>query len=58
MLVAVDGSAAGLIVVADPIKTSARDAIASLHADGLRIVMLTGDGRSTAEAVAKAIGGI
>jgi Cu+-exporting ATPase len=58
MLVAIDGTAAGLIAVADPIKASARDAIASLHAEGLRIVMLTGDSRSTAEAVARAIGGI
>ena len=58
MLVAVDGRAAGLIAVADPIKPSARDAIAALHAEGLRIVMLTGDGRGTAEAVARTIGGI
>ncbi|SNT12357.1 Cu+-exporting ATPase [Sphingomonas laterariae] len=58
MLVAIDGAAAGLITVADPIKASAREAIAALHAEGLRIVMLTGDSRGTAEAVAKAIGGI
>ncbi|PZU64007.1 heavy metal translocating P-type ATPase [Sphingobium sp.] len=58
MLVAIDGKAAGLIAVADPIKASARDAIAKLHAEGLRIVMLTGDSRGTAEAVARAIGGI
>ncbi|AOH87289.1 haloacid dehalogenase (plasmid) [Sphingomonas panacis] len=58
MLVAIDGKAACLIAVADPIKASARDAIASLHAEGLRIVMLTGDSRGTAEAVARAIGGI
>jgi Cu+-exporting ATPase len=58
MLVAIDGVAAGLIAVADPIKASARDAIASLHAEGLRIVMLTGDSRGTAEAVARLIGGI
>ena len=58
MLVAIDGVAAALVVVADPIKLSARDAIAALHAEGLRIVMLTGDGRGTAEAVAQAIGGI
>jgi P-type Cu+ transporter len=58
MLVAVDSKAAGLIAVADPIKESARNAIASLHAEGLRVVMLTGDGRGTAEAVARAIGGI
>jgi P-type Cu+ transporter len=58
MLVAIDDIAAGLIVVADPIKASARGAIASLHSEGLRIVMLTGDNRGTAEAVARAIGGI
>jgi Cu+-exporting ATPase len=58
ILVAIDGAAAGLIAVADPIKVSARDAIAALHAEGLRIVMLTGDSRGTAEAVAHAIGGI
>ena len=58
MLVAIDGRAAGLIAVADPIKASARGAIAALHAEGLRIVMLTGDSRGTAEAVARAIGGI
>jgi Cu+-exporting ATPase len=53
MLAARDGRAAGLIVVADPIKPSARDAIARLRGDGLRIVMLTGDSRATAEAVAR-----
>ncbi|MFW2828395.1 heavy metal translocating P-type ATPase [uncultured Sphingomonas sp.] len=58
MLVAIGGAAAGLIAVADPIKASARDAIAALHAEGLRIVMLTGDSRGTAEAVARKIGGI
>ena len=58
MLVALDGRLAGLLAVADPIKDSARTAIRDLHAEGLRIVMLTGDGRGTAEAVAKMIGGI
>jgi P-type Cu+ transporter len=58
MMVAIDGHAAGLLVVADPIKASARDAVAALRAEGLRIVMLTGDGRGTAEAVASMIGGI
>ncbi|TFI58442.1 heavy metal translocating P-type ATPase [Sphingomonas parva] len=58
MLVAVDGRLAGILAVADPIKESARSAIGDLHAEGLRIVMLTGDGRGTAEAVAKMIGGI
>jgi Cu+-exporting ATPase len=58
MLVAVEGRCAGLLVVADPIKASAPEAIAALHAEGLRIVMLTGDGKGTAQSVAKAIGGI
>jgi len=58
MLVAVDGRAAGLISVADPIRASTRTAIATLRGAGLRIVMLTGDGRGTAEAVAHTIGGI
>jgi Cu+-exporting ATPase len=58
MMVALDGQAAGLLVVADPVRESAHMAIAALRAEGLRIVMLTGDGRGTAEAVARAIGGI
>jgi Cu+-exporting ATPase len=56
MLVAVDGRPAGLIAVADPIKDSAREAIAALHAEGLRLIMLTGDSRATAEAVASRLG--
>ena len=58
MLVAVDGKLAGLLAVADPLRESARDAIAALKAEGLRIVMLTGDAQGTAIAVANAIGGI
>ena len=58
MFVAIDGRLAGLLAVADPIKASARDAIAALRKEGLRIVMLTGDAEQTANAVAKAIGGI
>ena len=58
MLVALDGRLAGILAVADPIKESARAAIGDLHAEGLRIVMLTGDGRGTADAVARMIGGI
>jgi len=58
MLVAIDGRSAGLLAVADPVKASAAEAIASLHAEGLRIVMLTGDSRGTAEAVARTIGAI
>jgi Cu+-exporting ATPase len=56
MFVVVDGRAAGLIGVADPIKESTREAIRLLHHDGIRIVMLTGDSRTTAEAVAKKLG--
>jgi Cu+-exporting ATPase len=53
MFVVVDGQAAGLIGVADPIKESTPEAIKQLHDEGIRIVMLTGDSRTTAEAVAK-----
>jgi Cu+-exporting ATPase len=53
MFVAVDGRSAGLIGVADPIKASTPEAIRQLHEEGIRIVMLTGDSRTTAEAVAK-----
>jgi P-type Cu+ transporter len=56
MFVAIDGRAAGLVGVADPVKESAREAIDALHAEGLQVVMLTGDYRTTAEAVARALG--
>jgi Cu+-exporting ATPase len=56
MLLAVDGRAAGLIGVADPIKTTTPDAIRALHADGVQVVMLTGDSRTTAAAVAEKLG--
>jgi Cu+-exporting ATPase len=56
MFVAVDGALAGLLGVADPIKETTPEAVASLHAEGLRIVMLTGDSRATAEAVAQKLG--
>ncbi|GMQ91787.1 MAG: heavy metal translocating P-type ATPase [Gammaproteobacteria bacterium] len=52
MLLAIDNKAAGLIGVADPIKDSTPEAIADLHKEGLKVVMLTGDSRKTAEAVA------
>jgi len=52
MFVAVDGALAGLLGVADPIKQTTPEAIEQLHAEGLRVVMLTGDSRTTAEAVA------
>ena len=56
MFVAIDGRAAGLIGVADPVKATTPNAIEALHREGLRIVMLTGDTRTTAEAVARAVG--
>ena len=56
MFVAVDGAYAGLIGVADRVKATTAEAIRSLHAEGLRIVMLTGDSRVTAEAVARSVG--
>ncbi len=56
MFVAIDGALAGLIGVADPVKPSTSEAIESLHRDGIRIVMLTGDARARAEAVARAVG--
>jgi Cu+-exporting ATPase len=56
MFVGIDDKPAGLIGVADPIKPSAAEAIRTLHAEGIRTVMLTGDNRTTAEAVAKAVG--
>lgn len=56
MLIAIDGKAAGLIGVTDPIKESTAEAISDLHAEGIRIVMLTGDSDATAKAVADKIG--
>ncbi|MGE0725015.1 MAG: heavy metal translocating P-type ATPase, partial [Alphaproteobacteria bacterium] len=55
VLLAVDGVAAAAIAVADPIKPSARAALDALRADGIRIVMMTGDNRTTAAAVARAL---
>jgi Cu+-exporting ATPase len=52
MMVAVDGRIAGLLGVADPVKSTAAEAIRALHAEGIRVVMLTGDNRTTAQAVA------
>jgi P-type Cu+ transporter len=56
MFVAVDGKLAGILGVADPVKETSREAIQQLHAQGLRVVMLTGDSKKTAEAVAKKLG--
>jgi Cu+-exporting ATPase len=56
VLAAMDGKAAGVIAVADPIKSSARDAVDALKQSGLRLVMLTGDNRATTESIAKQLG--
>jgi Cu+-exporting ATPase len=56
VFVAVDGRAAGLVAIADPVKASTPEAIRMLHEDGMRIVMLTGDSRVTAQAVARELG--
>jgi len=53
---AIDGVAAGIAAVADPIKESTAEAISTLKAAGIRVVMLTGDSRSTADAVARQLG--
>jgi len=56
MFVAVDGIVVGLLGVADPIKETTPDAIEQLHDDGIELVMLTGDSRTTADAVARRLG--
>jgi len=56
MFLAVDGKLAGLLGVADPIKETTAAAVQSLHTEGLRVVMLTGDNETTARAVAKRLG--
>jgi Cu+-exporting ATPase len=56
LFASVDGALAGILAIADPIKESTPGALAVLRAEGLRIVMLTGDGRTTAEAVARELG--
>jgi len=56
VFIAVDGKPAGLLGVADPIKESTPEAIRLLHAEGIQIVMVTGDSRATAEAVARKLG--
>ncbi len=53
---AIDGKAAGVIAIADPVKASAPDALRTLKAMGIRVVMLTGDNRATAEAVGRKLG--
>jgi P-type Cu+ transporter len=56
VFVAINGRLAGLVGVADPIKATAADAIRVLHQEGIKVVMLTGDNRTTAEAVARIVG--
>jgi Cu+-exporting ATPase len=56
MFVAIDGKPAGILAVADPIKSTTKEAVGDLHALGLKIVMLTGDNRRTADVVAKQLG--
>ena len=56
IFVSVDGRPAGIIAISDPVKPTTPEAIAALHRDGVRIVMLTGDNRTTAEAVARRLG--
>jgi Cu+-exporting ATPase len=56
ILVAVDGKAAGVIAIADPVKESTPSALAALKAEGVRVIMVTGDNRVTAEAVARRLG--
>ena len=56
MFIAIDGKAAGLIGVADPVKSTTGEAILDLHREGLKVVMLTGDSRTTAMAVASQLG--
>jgi Cu+-exporting ATPase len=56
LFVAINEQAAGILGVADPIKASTRDAVQELKAEGIRVVMVTGDHRDTAEAVAKQLG--
>ena len=54
--VAVDGQAAGVLAIADPVKTTTPDALRALKAEGLRLVMLTGDNHTTALAIARRLG--
>jgi P-type Cu+ transporter len=56
IFIAVDGAFAGTIAIADPIKESSRAAVKKLHALGLEVIMLTGDNRRTAEAIAREVG--
>lgn len=56
IFIAVDGASAGILAIADPIKETTPEALATLRAEGIAVVMLTGDNRTTAEAVARRLG--
>ena len=56
MMLAVDGKVAGLLAVSDPVKASTMEALAALKADGMRVIMATGDGLTTAKAIALRLG--
>jgi Cu+-exporting ATPase len=56
VLLAIDGRPAGLLEAVDPVKPGAKEAIAALHAEGVKVVMVTGDGWTTARAVAARLG--
>ncbi len=56
VFVVIDGAPAGLVGVADPIKGTTVEALRALHQEGVKVVMLTGDNRTTAEAVARSVG--
>ena len=58
ILAAVDGKLAGFVAVADPVRANARQAIEALRSQGLRVIMLTGDNPTTADVVARAVGGL
>jgi Cu+-exporting ATPase len=56
IFVSIDGKVAGVLAIADPVKPTTLDALQSLRGEGLRVVMLTGDNRTTAEAIARRLG--
>jgi Cu+-exporting ATPase len=56
IFIAIDGRTAGMLAIADPVKATTREALKALRDDGIRIVMLTGDNRTTALAVARSLG--
>ncbi len=58
IFVVIDRRLAGALAVADPVRANVREALAALRADGLRVIMLTGDNATTANAVAAAVGGL